>query len=117
LVTTDLFGCTLPVAGGGYFRLLPRIVISFLLKRSSVSPKVFYFHPYEFSNNILSIREAVATIGLVKNIKISLFQNLFRKSIVGKVRRLLKQGKFITMGECYGNTKPESAVLLSSLGS
>lgn len=45
------FGCSIPVAGGGYFRLLPwslnQTLLNHYLKRNSFY--VFYIHPFELS--------------------------------------------------------------------
>lgn len=48
--TTRLLGRILPVAGGGYHRLLPWPLIRWLTARSMSANKVFtlYCHPYEF---------------------------------------------------------------------
>ncbi len=48
--TTRLFGRVLPVAGGGYHRLLPWPLIRWLAARSLSANQVFtlYCHPYEF---------------------------------------------------------------------
>lgn len=50
LATASIFGCRLPVAGGGYFRLLPYWVSHWGL--SSINqreqrPFIFYLHPWE----------------------------------------------------------------------
>jgi polysaccharide deacetylase family protein (PEP-CTERM system associated) len=50
LTTVRLFGCNLPTAGGGYFRLLPYAVTRRALRtarQQSQSPCVFYLHPWE----------------------------------------------------------------------
>jgi len=49
--TVRLAGKNLPIAGGGYFRLLPYAVTRWGLKRINESegkPFVFYLHPWEF---------------------------------------------------------------------
>lgn len=48
--TVKLLGQNLPVAGGGYFRLLPLWLTSMALRRINISermPAVFYIHPWE----------------------------------------------------------------------
>jgi polysaccharide deacetylase family protein (PEP-CTERM system associated) len=50
LATANIFGCRLPVAGGGYFRLLPYWVSRWGLasiNRSESKPFIFYLHPWE----------------------------------------------------------------------
>ena len=46
-----LVGMRIPVAGGGYFRLLPRPVLDLALRSvlASGRPAILYCHPYEFS--------------------------------------------------------------------
>jgi polysaccharide deacetylase family protein (PEP-CTERM system associated) len=45
----EVFGCRIPCAGGGYFRLFPYPLTKFLLKRcnSDGRPAIFYLHPWE----------------------------------------------------------------------
>lgn len=46
--TIRLLGLNLPIAGGGYLRLMPYWLISGAIKRSAAKyTRVFYFHPYE----------------------------------------------------------------------
>jgi polysaccharide deacetylase family protein (PEP-CTERM system associated) len=48
--TLKLFGVNLPVAGGGYFRLLPVELIQWAMRRIAVKedlPFIFYIHPWE----------------------------------------------------------------------
>ena len=50
LATAKLLGCSLPVAGGGYFRLLPYWLSRWGLQsinRKDCSPFIFYLHPWE----------------------------------------------------------------------
>ena len=50
LATAQVFGCTLPVAGGGYFRLLPYWLTRWGLasiNRHESQPFIFYLHPWE----------------------------------------------------------------------
>lgn len=59
----NLAGKQLPVAGGGYFRLLPywlskRLINRYLL--NSASPYMFYFHPWEINPEQPRIKDASA---------------------------------------------------------
>ncbi len=59
----NLAGKQLPVAGGGYFRLLPYWLSKRLINRylnSSSSPYMFYFHPWEIDPGQPRIRDASA---------------------------------------------------------
>lgn len=50
LATAQILGCRLPVAGGGYFRLLPYWLIRWGLEsinRLESLPFIFYLHPWE----------------------------------------------------------------------
>ena len=49
LSTYNIFGQTIPVAGGGYFRLYPYWLSRFFYQRinSKKNPFVFYLHPWE----------------------------------------------------------------------
>jgi polysaccharide deacetylase family protein (PEP-CTERM system associated) len=50
LATATILGCRLPVAGGGYFRLLPYWLSRWGLEsinRRELRPFVFYLHPWE----------------------------------------------------------------------
>ncbi len=50
MTTVRLFGRNLPCSGGGYFRLLPRILYRLGLRRVNETdgqPGIFYFHPWE----------------------------------------------------------------------
>jgi len=50
LATARIFGCRVPVAGGGYFRLLPYWLSRWGLasiNRRELRPFVFYLHPWE----------------------------------------------------------------------
>ncbi len=48
--TVKYFGLRIPVAGGGYFRLYPYMVLKRLLRKleGEGSPLVMYMHPWEF---------------------------------------------------------------------
>jgi polysaccharide deacetylase family protein (PEP-CTERM system associated) len=51
LLTLRLFGCNLPVAGGGYFRLFPLALMKRGIRQSTGRPNstaMLYFHPWEF---------------------------------------------------------------------
>ena len=50
LATASILGCRLPVAGGGYFRLLPYWLSRWGLasiNRNELQPFIFYLHPWE----------------------------------------------------------------------
>jgi polysaccharide deacetylase family protein (PEP-CTERM system associated) len=80
----------LPVAGGGYFRLLPEKVLDRALRAilNSGRPAVIYTHPYEFNP-----RELDEYGGRVPG-SLRLKQSLGRQSLVDRVGRLLSQLPF-----------------------
>jgi hypothetical protein len=79
-----------PVAGGGYFRLLPMPVLERGLRSivASGRPAVVYCHPYEFSAQELSDYQ-----GQVSR-RLRLSQNLGRASFADRVRKLLGAVRF-----------------------
>jgi polysaccharide deacetylase family protein (PEP-CTERM system associated) len=80
----------LPVAGGGYFRVLPRPVLGRALRAvlADDRPPVVYCHPYEF--NPAELAEYRATVP--PSVRWS--QNLGRRPFVKRVRALLGQMAF-----------------------
>jgi polysaccharide deacetylase family protein (PEP-CTERM system associated) len=50
LSTIRAFGCNWPVAGGGYFRLMPKSFTSWAIRtiNREGAPAVVYLHPWEF---------------------------------------------------------------------
>jgi polysaccharide deacetylase family protein (PEP-CTERM system associated) len=80
----------LPVAGGGYFRLLPQRVLERGLSAivASGRPAVVYTHPYEFN-----VKELDEYRGAVPR-SLLLTQRLGRGSLVDRVRALLTRLPF-----------------------
>lgn len=61
ITTTPLLGRNLPVGGGGYFRLLPYSVSSWLIRRvnrQEGQSAIFYFHPWEIDPAQPRVRNA-----------------------------------------------------------
>jgi polysaccharide deacetylase family protein (PEP-CTERM system associated) len=80
-----LGGLRVPVAGGGYFRLLPRLLLRTALRSilRHGCPAIVYCHPYEFSPEELDdYRGRVPARFLV-------MQGLGRRAFVKRVRHLL----------------------------
>jgi polysaccharide deacetylase family protein (PEP-CTERM system associated) len=75
----------LPVAGGGYFRVLPQALLERMLRAIAAGgrPPVIYCHPYEFNPNELDDYRPVVRRSL------RLTQGVGRSSLVERVRRLL----------------------------
>ena len=91
----------LPVAGGGYMRVAPHMVIKHIFKKLYQQQKsvILYMHPYEFDLHQLN-----CTSTYPENIQYSQFKkrlvnlkwNLFRKSILIKIKNLLENYNFTT---------------------
>lgn len=83
-----------PIAGGGYWRLLPTVVIDAAMRRISRAgrPITTYLHPYEFDVKRLDAFEAAGHSLTV--LRRGLTQNLGRRSIYGKLDWLLSRHRF-----------------------
>ena len=83
--TTRLFGRVLPVAGGGYHRLLPWPLIRWLVSRSLTENQLFtlYCHPYEFDP------DEFAHLPFAIPWPVRLHQGLGRRGFEAKFRNLM----------------------------
>jgi polysaccharide deacetylase family protein (PEP-CTERM system associated) len=84
-----------PVAGGGYFRLLPQAMLEAALRSvlSQERPAIVYCHPYEFNPEELDdYREHVSPM-------FRIYQGLGRGSFEGRIRHLLTSLPFGRMDE------------------
>jgi len=93
-------GIRIPVAGGGYFRLIPGVVLEKSLRSIlSKQPAVIYCHPYEFNTQELDyFNEQINRVTIFS-------QGIGRKSFVGKINYLLRQlpfGRFDQVLETWG---------------
>ena len=91
----------IPVAGGGYFRVTPNVVLERAVRGivAEGRPAVVYCHPYEF--NASELREYGSNIS--RRLRFS--QNLGRQSFAGRVRHLLDSfafGRFDTVLHAWG---------------
>ena len=88
-------GLPMPVAGGGYFRLLPQWVLEKALSSvlAAGRPAIIYCHPYEFHP-----RELDSYRGLVSP-AVLLYQGLGRASFVERVKGLLSRFRFGRLDE------------------
>lgn len=84
-----------PVAGGGYFRLLPFAVLDRAIGAigSSGRPAVVYCHPYEFNPTELDDYRGLVPARVLR------MQGLGRRSFVPKLRRLLGSHAFGRLDE------------------
>ncbi|GJM25419.1 MAG: polysaccharide deacetylase [Phycisphaerae bacterium] len=98
--TLQLFGRRLPVAGGGYARLLPKRVLQACFDRTTRkrdTPPVFYCHPYEIDATEISIHYAGVPL------KRRLHQGLGRKTFWPKLEAMLTRFTGTTFGAAIAN--------------
>jgi len=83
--TLRLLGRVLPVAGGGYHRLLPWSAIRWCVKKSLAANQIFtlYCHPYEFDP------DEFRHLPLDLSLKTRLHQGLGRRGFEAKFRKLM----------------------------
>lgn len=94
--TIRVLGRNLPVAGGGYFRLLPGSIARLAIRRINQAgmPAILYMHPYELDTD---------GIGFHKDCGIHvprwrhLTQSAFRSRIEARLHRLLETFQFTTL--------------------
>jgi polysaccharide deacetylase family protein (PEP-CTERM system associated) len=100
--STLQFGSTrVPVAGGGYFRLMPLAAVIASVERLNRAglPLITYFHPYEFDNEALNIFRTLQGGTSRQRLRARLFnfhQNLRRTTMASKLAVLLSQFEFTT---------------------
>jgi len=93
LATAEIFGCRLPVAGGGYFRLFPYWFSRWGLasiNRRDLRPFVFYLHPWEIDPS--QPRVSASWLSRFRH-----YTNL--EKCEARLRRLLGEFKFGTARE------------------
>ncbi len=90
-----------PVAGGGYFRLLPYFLIRRAVKRVNGDglPFVLYCHPYEFGAERLSFQQPLDATVKQAAFKTRVKDNLFRGHMFRKLSRLLDEFRFAPVKE------------------
>lgn len=102
--TVRLFGTNIPIAGGGYFRLLPYAFTRWALRRINRQgqPAVFYLHPYELDTE--ELRDPLQGEGWAGR-KVRLSQRLNRGKTEGKLGRLLTDFEWTSVRGWIGNQK------------
>jgi polysaccharide deacetylase family protein (PEP-CTERM system associated) len=83
----EIAGGRLAVAGGGFWRALPRVAINLAVQRIAreCRPLVLYLHPHEFDPEPLRSHK-----GIARNV----YVNLGRASVAGKFQFFLKRFSF-----------------------
>ena len=120
LTVYSFFGKKLPVAGGGYMRVMPHFLIHHLFRSLSQNEKggMIYMHPYEFDSSSIDISSNFPDdngFSIFKIYSRNLRWNLFRKSIIKKIKYLLLEYKFITAYQRASYVK-ENAISKKLLG-
>jgi polysaccharide deacetylase family protein (PEP-CTERM system associated) len=102
LSTVTLRGRVVPVAGGGYFRLMPYPVIRSAVRRvhDDGRPFVAYFHPYEFDPQRLRHGRGDHPGGRCAALRDEACTNFRRRTMRGKLSRLLSGSQFTSIGRC-----------------
>ena len=101
LTIADYFNTKWAVSGGGYIRTMPKLIVNKIFRDFEKKQKdsMIYMHPYEFDTKTLDVRSnypSGANYSKLKVHALNLRWNLFRNSIRGKIKELLKQHQFIT---------------------
>lgn len=122
LATVKVMGASLPVAGGGYFRLLPYPWLRSAVARVEKEGRPFmtYFHPYEFDAENLDVFRFTKPKSLKEKMygyRINWHQNLGRRTMITKLDSILSDFQFSTAQEYLDGARlPENTELLSSQG-
>ena len=100
-------GRTLPIGGGGYWRLFPDSVLLRALhavKRESAYP-VLYFHPYEFDPEPLraGLPRTAAPKQRLKAASRSLYRNPGRRRTIGQLARVAREFQLVTYESLLGH--------------
>jgi len=92
MTVARFLGCAVPVAGGGYFRLLPYGVTRWGLRQVNRrgQPGVFYLHPWEVDPDQPDLRDRASRLGAFRH-----YAGL--KKTEPRLRRLLAQFQFTSL--------------------
>jgi polysaccharide deacetylase family protein (PEP-CTERM system associated) len=108
LSTLRIAGLNIPVAGGGYFRLLPYAMTHLALlylNRQEGQPAIVYFHPWE-----IDLDQPRIQAGWISRFRH--YTNLARME--GKLRRLLANFSFAPIREVYATSLSVPATTLKT---
>ena len=94
-------GINLPIAGGGYLRLVPYWLIASAIRRSSRQRiRTFYFHPYELDPTDIQMKHKAKSL---TSVLYWLQQILGRGSNPDKLKRLLSEFQFTSIKKTLSN--------------
>lgn len=101
LTVAPFNGKDIPIAGGGYIRAFPKFFLNRMFEKLDKNQQnvMLYMHPYEFDTKWIDCSTNYpdkSKYSGAKTFLINLRWNLFRNSIRGKLKSLLKQYQFTT---------------------
>ena len=104
LATLPVAGANVPVAGGGYVRVMPYWLLRRAVRKLNAAgaPLVTYFHPYEFDDERLDILRVFRPAGAAAALRarfVNFEQNLRRPSMRSKLERLVRDFRFTTFAD------------------
>lgn len=79
--TLNLLGLSVPVTGGGYFRLYPLAIQNYLVKKYKTEPIVFYCHPWDFDTKQPRIKNAPYIKKLRHSVGVNSAKNKLKKFV------------------------------------
>ncbi|SKA80861.1 polysaccharide deacetylase family protein, PEP-CTERM locus subfamily [Thiothrix eikelboomii] len=97
LSTCTVLGKSLPVMGGGYFRIYPYALNRWLARQLNKTSGVFYMHPYEL--DIQEYQEVAKPAGISKAWAVHQFAG--RSGMVNKLHKLLTDYPFTSFQAQY----------------
>lgn len=106
LAVARLGGRAFPVAGGSYWRALPWPVLARALTQATAAggPATVYLHPYECDEFPLRADPSAAVGRQAAALRASLYWNVGRSRLVGKLRRLAETFELVTCEEVVART-------------
>ena len=101
LTVAPFNGKDIPIAGGGYMRAFPKFFLDKMFRKLDNHQRnvMLYMHPYEFDNKRIDCSTNYPDNGKYSRaitFLINLRWNLFRNTIRGKLKSILKQYEFTT---------------------
>jgi len=119
LTVAPFNGKDIPIAGGGYMRAFPKFFLKSMFRKLDNNRQnvMLYMHPYEFDTKRIDCSTNypdTEKYSKAKTFLINLRWNLFRSTIRGKLKSLLKQYQFTTClkkAEYVKNNSHSPAVL------
>jgi len=94
--TVNVFGRSLPAAGGGYIRHFPYIVTKLAIRHiQKTRPAIVYMHPYEIDMALKELTfNHLSLCNKMRSFKFHFLQLRNRKTMVRKIGMLLSEFKF-----------------------